>query len=183
MGWRGFPYDFDEPSEILLGRFLAEHHLTVAAAESCTGGLLTSRLTDVPGSSAYVMGSIVSYSNEVKEKLVGVKHETLAAHGAVSSQTAAEMAIGVRRVIGTYLGLAITGIAGPGGGTEEKPVGLVYTAVATEKRVIVGENHFEGTREEIKKQACECVMMMALGTLDGELVDRPFCRSVPASEA
>ena len=119
-----------EPVEARLGSVLAARGLTIACAESCTGGLVTSRLTDIAGSSAYVMGSIVSYSNEVKEKLVGVQHATLAAHGAVSEETAREMAEGVRRAVGTDVGLATTGIAGPGGGTAEKPVGLVYTAAS-----------------------------------------------------
>ena len=152
--------------EARLGQRLAEKKFTVAAAESCTGGLVTSRLTDVAGSSAYVMGSIVSYSNDVKEKLVGVQHATLVAHGAVSKETAQEMAEGVRLAIGTDVGLATTGIAGPGGGTAEKPVGLVYTAVATPKGTRVRENHFQGTRTEVKRQASETVLTMALEALE-----------------
>ena len=152
--------------EARLGQRLAEKKFTVAAAESCTGGLVTSRLTDVAGSSAYVMGSIVSYSNDVKEKLVGVQHATLVAHGAVSKETAQEMAEGVRLAIGTDVGLATTGIAGPGGGTAEKPVGLVYTAVTTPEGTQVRENHFQGTRTEVKRQASETVLTMALEALE-----------------
>ncbi len=111
--------------EETVGKLLMEKQLTIACAESCTGGLLTSCLTDVEGSSAYVMGSVISYTNEVKESLVGVKHETLVTHGAVSEETAREMAEGIRHVIGSALGVGITGIAGPGGGTETKPVGIV----------------------------------------------------------
>ena len=129
------------------------------------GGLVTSRLTDIAGSSAYVMGSIVSYSNEVKEKLVGVQHATLAAHGAVSEETAREMAEGVRRAVGTDVGLATTGIAGPGGGTAEKPVGLVYTAASGPWGTVVRENHFRGTRMEVKRQASEIVLAMVLDAL------------------
>lgn len=157
--------DSSIPVEERLGRVLKIRGCTIACAESCTGGLVTSRLTDVAGSSAYVMGSIVSYSNDVKERLVGVQHETLVAHGAVSEQTAREMAEGVRRAIGTDVGLATTGIAGPGGGTAEKPVGLVYTAAAGPWGVVVCENHFQGTRTEIKRQASERVLMMALVAL------------------
>ena len=155
----------NEPVEVRLGKVLAAHGLTVACAESCTGGLVTSRLTDIAGSSAYVMGSVVSYSNEVKEKLVGVQHATLAAHGAVSEETAREMAEGVRRAVGTDVGLATTGIAGPGGGTAEKPVGLVYTAASGPWGTVVRENHFHGTRIEVKRQASETVLAMALTAL------------------
>ena len=151
--------------EEVVGDLLASQQKTIACAESCTGGLLTSRLTDIPGSSAYVMGSIVSYSNEVKEKLVGVQHATLAAHGAVSEETAREMAEGVRRAVGTDVGLATTGIAGPGGGTAEKPVGLVYTAASGPWGTVVRENHFRGTRMEVKRQASEIVLAMVLDAL------------------
>ena len=154
-----------EAVEERLGHVLAANGRTIAAAESCTGGLVTSRLTDVAGSSAYVMGSIVSYANDVKEHLVGVHHATLAAHGAVSEETAREMAEGVRRAIGTDIGLATTGIAGPGGGTAEKPVGLVYTAASGPWGTVVRENHFRGTRMEVKRQASETVLTMALDAL------------------
>ena len=148
--------------ETRLGRALLAKKYTIACAESCTGGLVTSRLTDVPGSSAYVMGSVVSYTNQIKEKLVGVSHETLAAHGAVSEETAREMAEGIRRVIGTDIGVGITGIAGPGGGTAEKPVGLVYIAVAGAYGTVVRENHFTGTRKGVKRQTSETALEMAL---------------------
>ena len=158
-------HDEKEPVEVRLGRLLTAKGMTIAAAESCTGGLVTSRLTDVAGSSSYVMGSIVSYSNDVKEHLVGVQHTTLTAHGAVSEETAREMAEGIRKAIGTDVGLATTGVAGPGGGTAEKPVGLVYTAVATAEGTRVRENHFQGTRTEVKRQASEVVLTMALQKL------------------
>ena len=145
-----------------LGAALRAAGKTIACAESCTGGLVTSRLTDIPGSSGYVMGSIVSYTNEIKERLVGVRHATLAAHGAVSPETAREMAEGIRRVIRTDLGIGITGIAGPGGGTPEKPVGLVYIAVTGEAGTVVRENHFSGSRREVKRQTSETALEMAL---------------------
>ena len=148
-----------------LGAALRAAGKTIACAESCTGGLVTSRLTDIPGSSDYVMGSIVSYTNDIKERLVGVRHETLAAHGAVSPETAREMADGIRRVIRTDLGLGITGIAGPGGGPAAKPVRLVYIAVSSEKGTRVTENHFSGTRTEVKQQTSDAALALALDAL------------------
>ena len=107
--------------------------MTLATAESCTGGLIAKRITDVAGCSDVFLGGCVTYANEAKEKLIGVKHETLEAFGAVSEQTAREMARGVRLALGADVGIATTGIAGPGGGTPEKPVGTVYIAVSTEE--------------------------------------------------
>jgi len=123
-----------------LGHQLDAHHLTIALAESCTGGLLASILTDIPGSSHYLIGGVVSYSNFAKMQVLGVRAETLEAHGAVSPETAREMARGARALFQTDLAVAITGIAGPGGGTPEKPVGLVYLHLAAEG-VDWGEMH------------------------------------------
>jgi PncC family amidohydrolase len=109
-----------------IGRLLRERHLTLATAESCTGGLIGDLLTDVAGSSDYFLGGVVSYAYSAKEGILGVRHETLLAHGAVSGETAAEMAWGARRLFRSSIAVSITGIAGPGGGTAEKPVGLVY---------------------------------------------------------
>ena len=109
-----------------VGRHLIDNSLTVATAESCTGGLLASILTDVAGSSAYMLGGVVSYSNHAKMLLLHVRDATLQEHGAVSAETAAEMAGGVRRLLGSDIGLSTTGVAGPGGGTPDKPVGTVY---------------------------------------------------------
>ena len=125
----------DAGMEDTVGKLLREHGQTLAVAESCTGGLIGHRITDVPGSSTYFLLGVVSYSNEAKQQLLGVSPQTLAAHGAVSTQTAEEMAAGVRRVSGAALGLATTGIAGPGGGTAEKPVGTVCIALAWEGEV------------------------------------------------
>ena len=131
-----------------VGQQLLAQNLTIACAESCTGGLLTSRLTDIAGSSAYVMGSVVSYTNRIKESLVGVRHETLLSHGAVSEETAREMAEGIARAIGTDIGVGITGIAGPGGGT------------------MVKENHFSGARTEIKRQTTDTALEMTRAYLE-----------------
>jgi PncC family amidohydrolase len=119
-----------EALEVTVGKMLAEKKLTLALAESCTGGLIGHRITDVPGSSEYFVGGIVAYSYEAKEKLLGVHHDTLYDHGAVSPETAQEMAHGVRRVLGTDIGISVTGIAGPGGGLPGKPVGLVYISLS-----------------------------------------------------
>jgi nicotinamide-nucleotide amidase len=115
-----------------VGRLLSERGLTLSLAESCTGGLIGNWITDVPGSSAYFLLGVVAYANEAKRGLLGVREETLARHGAVSTETAAEMAAGVRRAAGSDLGLATTGIAGPGGGSPEKPVGTVCVGLAWE---------------------------------------------------
>ena len=109
-----------------IGDRLRRRGLTLAVAESCTGGLLGDHITDVPGSSDYFLGGVLSYSNQVKHQVLGVQAETLAVHGAVSPQCAAEMAQGVRRLVGSDVALSVTGIAGPGGGSDGKPKGLTY---------------------------------------------------------
>ena len=144
----------------MVGQMLCTKGYTISCAESCTGGLLTSTLTDVPGSSAYVMGSVVSYSNDVKSRILHVAEETLAAHGAVSPETARAMAEGVRDLMQTDVGVGITGIAGPGGGSPEKPVGLVYIAVSTLGKTSVEKNVFSGVRAEIKRAAVNKALAM-----------------------
>ena len=152
--------------EMRVGELLTARGLTIACAESCTGGLLTSRLTDVAGSSAYVMGSVVSYTNAIKERLVGVRHETLAAHGAVSEETAREMAEGIRRAIRTDIGVGITGIAGPGGGTVEKPVGLVFIAISGVAGIMAHKKYFTGTRVENKRSSTESALSIIVEYLE-----------------
>ncbi len=134
--------------EVVVGDALAARHWTIGTAESCTGGLVAGRLTDVPGSSAYVRGGVVAYSNDVKTSALGVAADQIAAHGAVSEAVAEAMAEGVRRAVGADIGVAVTGIAGPDGGTADKPVGTVWFAVAgpgnqceTLKRVVPGDRH------------------------------------------
>jgi nicotinamide-nucleotide amidase len=119
-----------EPLEVIVGQLLLQHKLTLALAESCTGGLVGHRITDVPGSSVYLLGGIVAYSYDAKELLLRVRHTTLYDHGAVSAETAIEMARGVRRALGADIGISVTGIAGPGGGLPDKPVGLVYICLS-----------------------------------------------------
>jgi nicotinamide-nucleotide amidase len=123
----------DETLESAIGRLLQERGATLALAESCTGGLLAKRLTDLPGSSAYFGEGLVTYSNESKERLLGVPHEMLVDPGAVSEPVAREMSEGARRVSGADYGLSVTGIAGPDGGTQEKPVGLVFVGISDQK--------------------------------------------------
>lgn len=129
-------------------------NFTIACAESCTGGLVSSRLTDFAGASAHVKGGIVAYTNEIKRNVLHVQSETLEAFGAVSSQTALEMARNVRELFGATIGLSTTGVAGPSS-SEGKPVGLVFVAIVGENFSEVKECHFEGTRSEIKALAAD----------------------------
>ena len=156
-----FLYGFDDETlEEAVGRQLAEKGQTVALAESCTGGLIGHRLTNVPGSSEYLMRGYVVYTNKAKVDCLGVKEDTLRQFGAVSAETAQEMSTGVRRVSGTDYGLAVTGIAGPGGGTSQKPVGLVYISLAMEGNTRVEKYQFAGTREQIKMRASQAALRM-----------------------
>ncbi len=157
--------DDDLPSVII--RLLTKSKETLALAESCTGGLIAHQLTNVPGASAVLLAGLVTYSNQAKEKLLGVRAETLAEHGAVSQAVAREMAEGARRQIGADYGLAVTGIAGPGGGTEEKPVGTVSIALATPQGTLVERNFNALDRETFKQltaqQALEMLRRQVLG--------------------
>jgi nicotinamide-nucleotide amidase len=148
----------DTTMEAVVGTLLKQHDLTLAVAESCTGGLIGHRLTNVPGSSAYLKGGFIAYSNEMKQQSLGVHAATLQAHGAVSEETAAEMAGGVRRVLGTDIGLAVTGIAGPEGGTPDKPVGTVCFALAAANIAHTRRYQLWGTREWIKLLASQVAL-------------------------
>lgn len=138
--------------------------LTLTTVESCTGGMAASRIVNVSGASEVLMQGIVTYSNEAKTRLVGVREETLRAHGAVSPETAREMAEGGVRFGRTDLALATTGIAGPGGGTPEKPVGLVYIACAFRDRTVVKKLNLKGDRSEIRTQAADCALRLLIET-------------------
>jgi nicotinamide-nucleotide amidase len=140
----------DTTMEAVVGDLLRQRGLTIALAESCSGGLVGHRITNVPGSSAYLKGGIVAYSDDVKQRSLDVRAETLAAHGAVSEETAVEMAGGARRILGADLGLAVTGIAGPDGGTPDKPVGTVCFALASATRTYHSRHHLWGTRDWVK---------------------------------
>lgn len=140
-------------------------HLSLATAESCTGGLVGATVSAVPGASDVFLGGVVSYANAVKMKVLGVREDTLTQFGAVSEACAREMVLGACRALGAQVALATTGIAGPGGGSAEKPVGLVFTAVAVEGRVVVCRNVFDGSREEIRSAAVSQVLTMARDAL------------------
>ena len=144
-----------------LGRALRSRALTIAVAESCTGGRLGDLLTNVPGSSDYFMGGVISYTNRAKAELLGVSKKSMAQKGAVSEEVARQMASGVRKALHAKIGVGITGIAGPSGGTPRKPVGLVYIAVASEKGSICSKYLFKGTRTQIKKQSADHALEMA----------------------
>ena len=140
-----------ETLEEIVGRYLALRHKTLAVAESCTGGLLSERLTRVAGSSNYFLGGTVCYSNELKTKLAAVPAQLIEKHGAVSKSVARALAEGIRRRTGDYIGIGITGVAAPGGGTGEKPVGLVFIALADERGLQVREFRFPGDRERVRQ--------------------------------
>jgi nicotinamide-nucleotide amidase len=141
-----------------IGDLLKEHHLKLGAVESATGGLISHMVTNVSGSSEYYLGSITSYSNEIKMRLVGVKQETLEKYGAVSSQVAREMAEGGRQTLGVDICVADTGIAGPTGATPGKPVGLFYLGLSNSNGTFSRKHLFKGTREENKRQAAETAL-------------------------
>ena len=142
----------------MLAELLTSKNLTVATAESCTGGLLASTLTDVDGASAYVTGGVVAYSNEIKNSVLHVDAQTLQTFGAVSSQTAREMASNVREIFSSTIGISTTGVAGSS--VEGKPVGTVFVAVDAENFSDVREFHFAGSRTEIKAQAVDAALKL-----------------------
>lgn len=153
----------NQPIEARLGAILTARGWTVCAAESCTGGLIMHRLTNIPGSSGYVLGGVVSYSNEAKQKLLGVQEATLIAYGAVSQQTAAEMVTGVRSLFDAEIAVSVTGIAGPGGGTPEKPVGLTYIGLLRRGETPQVRRHlWRGSRESIKNASADAALAWIL---------------------
>ncbi len=161
----------DESIESVTGRLLVRRRAMVSVAESCTGGLLGQRFTSVPGSSAWFERGVATYTNRAKEEMLGVRSATLAQYGAVSRQTAEEMAIGIRRISGTGYGLSITGIAGPSGGTDEKPVGTVYIALSTPEKTVPHHFYFPGSREKVRELAAETAIdWLRRHLLDGSYV-------------
>lgn len=138
---------------------------TLATAESCTGGLVGAALTGLPGSSAWYLGGVIAYANDLKIRLLGVPAKILAAHGAVSPETAQAMAEGARAAAAADYAVALTGIAGPAGGTPEKPVGLVYVAVAAPRGTAAFEHRFSGARAEIRQAAAEAALRHLLDAI------------------
>lgn len=147
-----------EELEEVIGKLLRARAMTISAAESCTGGLLQDKITNIAGSSDYFMGGMVTYSNESKMKQLGVCRESLEKYGAVSEAAAKEMAAGVRRVFGTDVALSTTGIAGPGGATPEKPVGLIYIGLATADTVMVQKHILSGDRVMVKRRGAQAAL-------------------------
>jgi PncC family amidohydrolase len=155
--------------EAQIGEAFQARGWQLAAAESCTGGLISHRLTNIPGSSAYYLGGVTAYANEVKIGMLGVAEQTLIDHGAVSAETVAEMAQGVRSRLGADVGVSVSGIAGPGGGTPEKPVGLVWIGLAAAEGVWTRQSIFEGKREMVKAQAAEAALQFVAEYLAGDI--------------
>lgn len=149
-----------------LGSILTKHGLTMAVAESCTGGLISHRITNVPGSSNYFKCCVVAYNTEAKQKVLRVPAGIIRKYGDVSAPTAEAMAQGVKALSKADLGLSVTGIAGPSGGSRDKPVGLVYVGLAHKKYAMSKEYRLRGTRQEIKSQAADA----ALGLVKNFLV-------------
>lgn len=143
--------DADETLEMALTKLLIKKKYTMTTAESCTGGMIAARMVNAPGVSAVLKSGFITYANEAKEELLGVSHDTLEKFGAVSRETAEEMAEGAVKAAHTDAAIAVTGIAGPDGGTKEKPVGLVYIGVNVRGNVEVREYHFSGSRQKIRE--------------------------------
>lgn len=156
-----------ETLETVVGQLLTDQQLTLALAESCTGGLIGHRLTDVPGSSGYFLGGVVAYSYNAKETFLNVRHATLDDFGAVSPETAIELARGARHAFGADIGLSVTGIAGPGGGLPGKPVGLVYISLST--RTFERTEKFVWQKDRVgnKWASSEAALQMLKDYLDG----------------
>ena len=153
--------------EGVVGEMLRKNDLTISVAESCTGGLIGNLLTNVPGSSAYFLGGMVVYSNQSKVDLLNVSQESIQTYGAVSDQTVREMAEGIKKRIKTDIGLAVTGIAGPDGGSEQKPVGTVHIGLAAEGETFSGRYRFWGTRKQVKLNTALMALDWIRRYLDG----------------
>jgi len=143
-----------------VGELLRQRGLWLAVAESCTGGLIGHLLTNVPGSSDYFLGGVIAYANEAKVGLLGVRQDTLEKHGAVSQETALEMARGVRTAMQAGIGISVTGIAGPSGGTVEKPVGTVWIGLSSNDEEYARHFQWSGNRLSVKKQSAQAALQM-----------------------
>jgi PncC family amidohydrolase len=159
----------DASHEMRISIILNKKRLTLATAESCTGGLVASRITDVSGSSAYFLGGIVAYSYEAKASLLGVSWDTLNTKGAVSRETVIEMAQGARRVFNADIAVSVSGIAGPGGGTPDKPVGTVWVGLATPSGEEARHFVWDGDRIRNKQLSSEAALQFILDYLEGRL--------------
>jgi PncC family amidohydrolase len=155
--------------EIEIVKLLHERKMKLALAESCTGGLIANRITNIPGSSESFWGSVVAYAYEAKVALLGVSWDTLNSLGAVSRETVLEMSRGARRVLSTDIGVSVSGIAGPGGGTEEKPVGTTWIALVAADGEWAKLFHFSGDRFQNKEAAADAALQLLLDYLEGKL--------------
>jgi PncC family amidohydrolase len=155
--------------EVEVGRLLSKRRLRLGLAESCTGGLVGHRITNVPGSSEYFMGGAVSYSYEAKVAMLGVSWDTLNTFGAVSRETVLEMARGVKKLLNVDIAVSISGIAGPGGGTAEKPVGTTWIALVAGEGEWTRKFQFHGDREQNKTASAEAALQMLLDYLSGNI--------------
>jgi len=163
--------DGDLPVPAILGNRLRDRGLTLATAESCTGGNIAHQITSVAGSSDYYMGSVVSYANQVKTSLLGVSDDDIAAHGVVSEPVVRQMATGVCKALGTTCGIATSGIAGPGGGSPDKPVGTVWMAASCGDRVVAQVKHLPGDRQRVIDRATTEAQLLLVSLLDEMMVD------------
>ena len=154
-------------AEERLRAIMVQRGMRIALAESCTGGLISSRITDVAGASDYFEAGLVTYSNRAKESILSVPHDLLVAKGSVSAEVAGRMAEGARQVTGADIGLSVTGIAGPGGGSVEKPVGTVYMGLAAEGKTLVRQHLFSGDRAAVRSQTSDAALKLALDFLEG----------------
>lgn len=155
--------------EVQIGHLLRKRELKLAVAESCTGGLIGDRITNVPGSSEYFLGGLVAYANEAKVALLGVSWDTLNTKGAVSQETVLEMARGARRILNTDIAVAVTGIAGPGGGTPEKPVGTTWIGLVAKQGEWTRLFQFSGNREQNKISSANAALQMLLDYLQDQI--------------
>ncbi|MCL4275183.1 MAG: CinA family protein [Anaerolineales bacterium] len=157
------------PLELRIGNILRQRHATLGTAESCTGGLISHRITDVPGSSEYFAGGIVAYSYEAKVALLNVSWDTLNTKGAVSKETVLEMARGARQALGVDIAVSVSGIAGPGGGTPEKPVGSTWIGLTAPDGEWARHFVWQGDREQNKQYSCDAAFQFILDYLEGSL--------------
>lgn len=159
----------ENKTELRIGNLLNERHLSLATAESCTGGLISDRITNIPGSSAYFWGGVVAYSYEAKAALLHVSWDTLNTKGAVSHETVLEMARGARAALNADIAVSVSGIAGPGGETDEKPVGTTWIGLVTPEGEWTRHFIWDGDREQNKRYSSEAALQFILDYLEGKL--------------
>ncbi len=157
--------------EIQIGKILRQRGLSLATAESCTGGLIADRITDIPGSSEYFTGGVVAYAYEAKVALIHVSWDTLRKYGAVSRETVIEMARGVRTALGADIGLSVSGIAGPGGGLPDKPVGTAWIGMSANDGDWARTFIWDGDRRQNKENSAQAALQFVLDYLEGKMGD------------